>query len=98
MTQALLPHVPSQPGPDGRARRLGVPTGLSLHGTDSDGLPATWHVTAVSEGGADGAYLVERALGEIHSPALWMQAQRDAALAGEADVLALVRRVLFGKA
>lgn len=68
---------------------------LSLHGTDPrSGMPATWHVTALAED-ATGTYLAERADGDIHSPAVWMQARRDAQVIGEDEVLELVRRVVF---
>lgn len=95
MTQGLLPRVPSQPGPAGHAQ-LGAATVLSLHGTDpSSGLPVTWHVTSLADDGARGTYLIERAEGDIRSPALWMQAHREATTVGEDDVVALVRQVLF---
>ena len=68
---------------------------LSLHGADGDGIPATWHVYSLADDGVPGTYLVEHAQGDIHSPALWMQAQRDAQTVGEAEVLHLVREVLF---
>lgn len=68
----------------------------SLHGRDPvTRVPVTWHVTPLADDGAPGCYLVERALGDIRSPALWMQAQRDARTVGEAEVLELVREVLF---
>jgi hypothetical protein len=69
---------------------------LSLHGSDPiTGIPATWHVTSLSDDGASESYLIERAEGDIHSPALWMQAQRDALVVGEDEVLDLVRAVMF---
>lgn len=70
---------------------------LSLHGSDPiTGIPATWHVTSLAaDGAASESYLIERAEGDIHSPALWMQAQRDALVVGEDDVLDLVRAVMF---
>ena len=68
---------------------------LSLHGEDRDGIPATWHVYSIADDGAPGTYLVEHAQGDIHSPALWMQAQRDAQTVGEDEVLHLVREILF---
>lgn len=71
-------------------------TSLSLHGRDPDShVPVTWHVTSLADDGAPGIYLVERAVGDIRSPALWMQCQRDARTVGEAEVLALVSEVLF---
>lgn len=77
--------------------RLAPGTFLSLHGTDpASGVESTWHVTSLAEDGAPTTYLLERAEGDIHNPAVWMQAQRAAALAGEAEVLELVRAVLFG--
>ncbi len=100
MAQALLPEVPTQ-GEHGSHRdvRARTPVVLSLHAPDPDtGLPTTWHVAPLTADGATGAYLVERADGEIHSPAVWMQARREAHMAHEADVLALVRRLLFGEA
>lgn len=94
MTQTLLPPVPSS-DPD-RPRPGSSKEGLSLHGTDgADGLPVTWHVTSLADDGAPGTYLVERADGDIHSPAVWMQAQREASIVGETEVLDLVRGVLF---
>jgi len=85
-------------GRDDDVRRLSGRSVLSLHGADPvNGIPATWHVTCLEEDGADG-YLVERAEGDIHSPALWMQAQRDAAVVGEDAVIALVRSVLRAEA
>lgn len=71
-------------------------TSLSLHGRDPvSHVPVTWHVTSLADDGAPGVYLIERAVGDIRSPALWMQAQRDARTAGESEVLALVHEVLF---
>ena len=83
---------------DGHAtHRLAPGTFLSLHGNDpASGVESTWHVTSLAEDGAPTTYLLERAEGDIHNPAVWMQAQREASLAGEADVLELVRAVLFG--
>ena len=80
MTQTVIP--PTSPLTSGRPV-------LSLHGTES-GIPTTWHVTLV-----DDRYLIERAEGDIHSPAVWMQARRDAFLVDEAEVLELVRTVMF---
>lgn len=69
---------------------------LSVHGVDSrTGFPVTWHVTTLAHDGAPGAYLIERAEGDIRNPAVWMQAQRSARTAGEAEVLDLIREVLF---
>lgn len=74
------------------------PTTLSLHGVDSHtGVPFTWHVTPLADDGVPGGYLVEQAEGDIRSPALWMQAQREARVVGEAEVLELVRQVLAGR-
>lgn len=83
---------------DGHAtHRLAPGTFLSLHGNDpASGVESTWHVTSLAEDGAPTTYLLERAEGDIHNPAVWMQAQREASLAGEAEVLELVRAVLFG--
>ncbi|MCU1432295.1 MAG: hypothetical protein JWP95_1400 [Actinotalea sp.] len=78
-------------------RPLGPRTVLSLHGSDEQtGRPVTWHVTSLAEDGAPDTYLLERVDGDIHNPAVWMQAQRAAATVGEDDVIALVRRVVFG--
>jgi hypothetical protein len=69
---------------------------LALHGWDPlSGIPATWHVTSLADDGASETYLIERAEGDIHSPALWMQAQRDAVVVDEAGVLDLVRFVML---
>lgn len=69
---------------------------LSVHGVDSrTGFPVTWHVTTLAAVGAPGAYLIERAEGDIRNPAVWMQAQRTARTVGEAEVLELIREVLF---
>lgn len=69
---------------------------LALHGWDPlSEIPATWHVTSLADDGASGTYLIERAEGDIHSPALWMQAKRDAAIVDEAGVLDLVRSVML---
>lgn len=77
------------------SNRLAPDTALSLHGLDPEsGLPVTWHITPLDDDGAPGAYLVERAAGDIRSPALWMQAQREAAMVAEQDVLDLVRSVM----
>jgi hypothetical protein len=94
MTQTLLP--PGPPAGSDRPRPVPSRTGLSLHGTDgADGPPVTWHVTSLADDGAVGTYLVERAEGDIHNPAVWMQAQRKATTVGEDEVIELVRGVLF---
>lgn len=80
----------------GPASQQAVRTVLSLHGADASGVAFTWHIAPMADDGAPGTFLVERAVGDIHSPAVWMQAQRDASLAGEQEVLALVRAVLSG--
>lgn len=70
---------------------------LSLHGEDpTSGIPATWHVTPVDPYGPadDDLYVIEHAEGDIHSPHVWMQAQRDARVATETDVIELVRSVM----
>ncbi|MCL3860954.1 hypothetical protein [Actinotalea sp. K2] len=72
-------------------------TVLSIHGTDSRGFPVTWHVTSLADDGVAGTYLIERAAGDIRSPAVWMQAQRHAMTVGEPEVLELVRQVMFGE-
>ena len=69
---------------------------ISLHGEDPSGIPATWHVTPLDDD-ADGAFLIERADGDIHSPHLWMQAQRDAIVVSETEVIELFRSVMFGR-
>jgi hypothetical protein len=85
MTQTLIPHqgseLPPRPTP---ARPV-----LSLHGSES-GIPVTWHVSLLDNG-----YLIERAEGDIHSPAVWMQARREALVADEQHVLELVRAVML---
>jgi hypothetical protein len=85
MTQTLIPHQGSQPPP----RLTTARPVLSLHGSEA-GIPMTWHVTLLENG-----YLIERAEGDIHSPAVWMQARRDAAVVGEDQVLELVRAVML---
>lgn len=86
MTQTASPLHHSALAPD---------TTLSIHGVDPDThVPVTWHVTSPEEDGVAGTYLVERAVGDIRSPALWMQAQRDAKIVGLTQVLDLVHRVL----
>lgn len=87
MTQTAIPPHQSALAPD---------TTLSIHGLDEEThLPVTWHVSSLSDDGAPGTYLVERAFGDIRSPALWMQAQRDAEIVGLPQVLDLVRRVML---
>lgn len=90
MTQTLIPAAGSQPPT--RSLTSGRPV-LSLHGYES-GIPTTWHVTLIGEQG----YVIERAEGDIHSPAVWMQARRDAFVVDEAGVLDLVRAVMFADA
>lgn len=86
MTQVLVPPHGSALTPD---------TTLSIHGIDPrTHVPVTWHVSSLDDDGAPGTYLVEKAQGDIRSPALWMQAQRDAQVVGLAEVLDLVRQVL----
>lgn len=86
MTQTVVPP---------HAARLSPAPTLSIHGTDPEThVPVTWHVTSLSEDGAPGTFLVERAIGDIRSPALWMQAQRDARTVGAEQVLDLVRRAM----
>lgn len=95
---ALSPRaLPAQGGRTHQERVLADRRVLSLHGEDpTSGIPATWHVTPLDDD-ADGAFLIERADGDIHSPHLWMQAQRDAVVADETDVIELVRSVMFGR-
>lgn len=94
MTATVMPTV-SQPWPE-RPRPASARRGLSLHGTEgADDHPVTWHVTPLVDDGAPDTYLVERAEGDIHNPAVWMQAQREASTVGEDEVIALVRRVMF---
>jgi hypothetical protein len=103
MSQSVIPVtaigvVPRPRAESSPATRpaIGPPTVLSLHGTDElTGRAATWHVTPLAEDGAPGTYLVERVDGDIHNPAVWMQAQREATTVAESDVLALVARVMF---
>ena len=69
---------------------------VSVHGVDAQtGFPVTWHVTTLAEDGLPGAYLIERAEGDIRNPAVWMQARRTARTVGELEVLDLIREVLF---
>ena len=104
MTQTALPPRSVHSTPAHWARPLPGPV-LSLHGEDpTSGIPATWHVTSVSSadpaGPADAGdtlFVIEHAEGDIHSPQLWMQAQRDARVAGETEVIELVRSVMFGR-
>ena len=93
MSQSVIPPAATLAGVG--TRRAARPV-LSLHGADSSGVAFTWHIASMADDGAPGAYLVERAVGDIHSPAVWMQAQRDASLTGEDEVIALVRSVLLG--
>lgn len=75
---------------------LAPTTTLSLHGVDpATGVPLTWHVTPLADDGLPDAFLLEQAVGDIRSPALWMQAQREARVVGEAEVLQLVRTVVL---
>lgn len=92
MSQSAIPPAATLAGP---VTQHAVRTVLSLHGADASGVAFTWHIAPMADDGAPGAFLVERAVGDIHSPAVWMQAQRDASLAGEDEVLALVREVLL---
>lgn len=92
MSQSAVPPAGPLMGPP---TRQAVRTVLSLHGADASGVAFTWHIAPMADEGAPGAFLVERVVGDIHSPAVWMQAQRDASLAGEDEVLALVRDVLL---
>lgn len=91
MTQTMSPLTHGSNPPE-RGRLSNRPT-MSLHGRER-GLPTTWHVTML-DGGEPGTYLVEHAAGDIHSPAVWMQAQRDAYVADEAELLELVRMVML---
>ncbi len=75
---------------------LAPATTLSLHGLDPrTGVPLTWHVTPLADDGVPGGYLLEQADGDIRSPALWMQAQREARVVDEEQVIALVRQVVL---
>lgn len=103
MTQTAIPPTgapcPHDPATFGRGPAHAARPVLSLHGSDpATGIPMTWHVTSLADDGAGDAYLIEHAEGDIHSPALWMQAHRGASVVGEAEVLALVRSVMFGSA
>lgn len=96
MTRTALPPrtVPSTPASWTRPLPGQV---LSLHGEDpTSGIPATWHVTPIVVGDEAG-YVIEHAEGDIHSPQLWMQAQRDARIVSETEVIELVRSVMFGR-
>jgi hypothetical protein len=98
VTQAFLPPSPTPDPAGGRTTTRRTPAVLSLHAPHPEtGLPTTWQVTAAAADGVPGGYLVEWADGEIHSPAVWMQARRSSELATEDEVLALVRRLLFGQ-
>lgn len=93
MTQILVPPTGAA-GSEPPVRPLtSTRPVLSLHGSES-GIPTTWHVTLLGEDSSAG-YLIERAEGDIHSPAVWMQARRDAFVVDENEVLALVRTVMF---
>lgn len=94
-THATHPAVAARDHRPPTASRISPTTALSLHATDDRGIPMTWHITSLAEDGAEATYLVERAVGDIRSPAVWMQAQRDAEIVGETGVLDLVRSVLF---
>lgn len=98
MNQALTPRIAGPTRRDDQPHLSpNTQRGLSLHGSDpTTGIPATWHVTSLADDGAADGYLIERAEGDIHSPALWMQARRDASVVGEAEVVELVRAVMFG--
>ena len=90
MTQTVIP----QTGAADPARPLtSTRPVLSLHGSRA-GIPTTWHVTPLADE-PDAGYLIECAEGDIHSPAVWMQARRDARVVSEAEVLELVRAVLL---
>lgn len=78
------------------AQAFAPATTLSLHGVDPrTGVPVTWHVTPLADDGLPGGYLLEQADGDIRSPALWMQTQREARVVGEDEVLDLVREVVL---
>jgi|GEM_PF-2505817 len=99
MTQTALPPRTVHSTPAHWARPLPGPV-LSLHGEDpTSGIPATWHVTPLGTPaeGDEAGYVIEHAEGDIHSPQLWMQAQRDARVADETEVIELVRSVMFGR-
>lgn len=99
MSQAILTPsaVPTQRDQSVRGRAHADRRVLTLHGVDrTSGMPSTWHVTPLDDD-VDGAYLIECAEGEIHSPHLWMQAQRHATVVGETEVIGLVRSVVFGR-
>lgn len=96
MTQTV--HPPTAAGHEVTSVRSAMSTRpmLALHGWDPvSGIPVTWHVTSLADDGASETYLIERAEGDIHSPALWMQAQRDAVMVDAAGVLDLVRSVML---
>jgi hypothetical protein len=96
VAQTLIPPFGTPQDPARRPLDATVPASLSLHGADPvTGLPTTWHIVRAPEDAAE-PYVVEHAEGEIHSPAVWMQARRVSWAAGEADVVALVRDVLGG--
>lgn len=99
MSQTTLTEskVPTQRSQSARGRARADRRILTLHGVDAaSGMPSTWHVTPLDDD-VDGAYLIECAEGEIHSPHLWMQAQRRATVVGETEVIELVRSVVFGR-
>ena len=96
MTQTVIPPTTARHEASSVRSLMSTRPMLALHGWDPlTGIPATWHVTSLADDGASETYLIERAEGDIHSPALWMQAQRDAVIVGEAEVLALVRSVML---
>lgn len=91
MTQTVTPLTSGSDHPE--PPRLSPRPSMSLHGREN-GLPTTWHVTML-DGAEPGTYLIEHAAGDIHSPAVWMQAQREAFIVDEAELLELVRRVML---
>lgn len=96
MTQTLNPPTTVRHEASSVRSMMSTRPMLALHGWDPlSGIPATWHVTSLADDGASETYLIERAEGDIHSPALWMQAQRDAVVVDEAGVLDLVRFVML---
>src|SRR5665647_2975470 len=69
VTQTVLTTVPTQHATNHPSIQAIGPM-LALHGSDPlTGIPATWHVTSLADDGASGSFLIERAEGEIHSPA-----------------------------
>jgi len=66
-----------------------------LHGTDPElGFPVTWHLSAVTTSGIDGAAVrIDRIEGAMDNPDLWMQAHKESRVVSEAEAMEFVRAV-----